>query len=107
MWFRSDAVLGVGDRLQQTLGRLPADVTVINPRHPLVGQSLKAERSHCWNGVVWLVVILPDGFPGRLPVADTDLFGESPSWSSSIGTVLSVDGIRRLREIAGGDGSGR
>jgi hypothetical protein len=102
-----DAVLGVGDRLQQTLGRLPADVTVINPRHPLVGQTLKAERSHCWNGVVWLVVVLPDGFPGRLPVADTDLLGESPSLSSSIGTVLSVDGIRRLRVIAGDDERGR
>ncbi len=67
---------------------------------------MRAERSHCWNGVVWLVVILPDGFPGRLPVADTDLLGEGPS-VSSIGTVLSVDGIRRLRVIAGDDGSGR
>jgi hypothetical protein len=54
-----------------------------------------------------LVVVLPDGFPGRLPVADTDLLGESPSLSSSIGTVLSVDGIRRLRVIAGDDERGR
>lgn len=80
---------------------------VINPRHPLVGQSLKAERSHCWNGVVWLVVILPDGYPGRLPVGDTDLLGESANLSSADGTVLSVDGVRQLRQIAGRDGRER
>jgi hypothetical protein len=45
----------------------------------------------------WLVVVLPDGFPAGVPVDDTDL-GRAPGPAGM--TVLSVAGIRRLRELA-------
>jgi hypothetical protein len=74
-------------------------VTLTNPLHPLVGRSVRADRAHRWNGGVWLVVVLPDGYPGRVPVGDTDLLGSQPR-PVGPGTVLSVAGIRRLGAIA-------
>lgn len=48
---------------------------------------------------MWLVVLLPDGYPGRVPVSDTDLLGVRPRPMGGA-TVLSMAGIRRLREVA-------
>ena len=48
---------------------------------------------------MWLVVVLPDGHPSRVPMGDTDLLGLQPR-TVGPGTVLSVAGIRRLGEIA-------
>ena len=93
------AVFDVGDTLQHVRGRLPADVTLSNPLHPLVGQSVRAERAHRWNGDVWLVVMLPDGYPGRVPVGETDLLGVQVRPVAGV-TVLSIEGIRRLRALA-------
>ena len=52
------------------------------------------------NGGVWLMVILPDGFPAAVGVDDTDLGG--PCVAATGTTTLSVAGIRRLRELAAG-----
>jgi hypothetical protein len=50
------------------------------------------------NGGVWLMVMLPDGFPAPVRVGDTDLGGPCPAATGT--TILSVAGIRRLRELA-------
>ena len=50
------------------------------------------------NGGVWLVVMLPDGFPAPVRAGDTDLGG--PGVAATGTTILSVAGIRRLRELA-------
>lgn len=47
---------------------------------------------------MWLVVELPDGYPGRVPVGDTDLLGERPRLVAGT-TVLSGAGIRQLRGL--------
>jgi hypothetical protein len=50
------------------------------------------------NGGMWLMVMLPDGFPAPVRVGDTDLGGPRPAATGT--TILSVAGIRRLRELA-------
>jgi hypothetical protein len=46
-----------------------------------------------------LIVGLPDGSPGTIPVTATDVLGdESPS---GVATVLTVEGIRELRMLVG------
>ena len=52
------------------------------------------------NGGVWLVVMLSDGFPAPVRVGETDLGG--PGVAAAGTTILSVAGIRRLRELAAG-----
>jgi hypothetical protein len=56
---------------------------------------------------VLLVVMLPDGSPGFMAAAVTDIFGV-PEPPSGPPTVLSVDGARRFRSLleAGGSRSG-
>ena len=55
-------------------------------------------EAHRCNGAVWLTVTLPDGYPARIPVDDTDLGTARVAGPGT--TVLSVAGIRRLRELA-------
>jgi hypothetical protein len=55
-------------------------------------------EAHRRNGAVWLTVTLPDGYPARIPVDDTDLGTARAAGPGT--TVLSVAGIRRLRELA-------
>jgi hypothetical protein len=50
------------------------------------------------SGGVWLVVMLPDGFPAAVRVDDTDLGGRDVAVPGT--TILSVAGIRRLRGLA-------
>ena len=80
--------------------RLPAEVELTNPRHPLAGRRVPVMSAYRRNGGVWLVVMLPDGFPAPVRVADTDLGGPCPAATGT--TILSVAGIRRLRELAAG-----
>jgi len=63
----------------------------------LVGQVVRAERAHRWNGDIWVVVVLPDGFPGRVRVGETDLAGDGEVGGLP-GTTLSVEGVRALKE---------
>jgi len=78
--------------------RLPGEVELTNPRHPLAGRRVPVMSAYRRNGGVWLVVMLPDGFPAPVRVADTDLGGPWPAATGT--TILSVAGVRRLRELA-------
>ncbi|MGH2659735.1 MAG: hypothetical protein ACRDHS_08740 [Actinomycetota bacterium] len=62
--------------------------------HPLFGQLLRAIGFKRLGGVLHLVVLLGDGSPGTIRAEATGVFGEQPSVAD--GTVLSVDGLRRL-----------
>jgi hypothetical protein len=46
-----------------------------------------------------LAVVLPDGSAGTVPAVATDLLGVQPEAAQGPGTVLSVDGARRLRAL--------
>jgi hypothetical protein len=51
------------------------------------------------SGELMLEVVLPDGSAGMVPAAATDVLGEQPPVEPAPGTVLSVDGARRLRAL--------
>jgi hypothetical protein len=94
---QAEAVLRGGHTLRG-FDRLPGEVELTNPRHPLAGRRVPVMSAYRRNGGVWLVVMLPDGFPAPVRVADTDLGGPWPAATGT--TILSVAGIRRLRELA-------
>ena len=48
-------------------------------------------------GVLRLVVVLSDGTPGMVAADATDVFGDAGTLVSRVATILSVDGVRRLR----------
>jgi hypothetical protein len=87
---------------------LPGEVTVTAARHPLVGERLAVEGRRRVGRVPCLIVRLPDGTPGTIEVRATSAH---PSGSGAVGTLLSADGVRRLRRLLagsapGGEGSG-
>jgi hypothetical protein len=61
------------------------------------------------NGVLMLVIDLPDGSPGTIAAAATDVLG--PADDDGPAVVLDAAGWRRLRDLvavlAGRDGAGR
>jgi hypothetical protein len=77
---------------------LPCDVRVTSTKHPLFGTVLLARGFKRWKGELMLVVVLPDGSPGTLSVAATDLFGTERATELQT-LVLSVDGVRRLQVL--------
>jgi len=85
-----------GDRLQLR-AMLPCDVTVIDEGHPLLRERLRALSFRRRQGVLRLVVVLPDGTPGMVAADATDVFGDAGTSASRLPTILSVDGVRRLR----------
>ncbi len=68
-----------------------------SPLHPLFGQVLVASGFKRWNGSLLLVVVLPDGSPGTVPAEVTDVLGGVATETTV--SVLSVDGVRRLRGL--------
>jgi hypothetical protein len=86
------------DRLQQIRAALPAEVRVTAVKHPLFGRLLQANGFKRWSGELLLVVVLPDGSPGTVPAGATDILG-GPSVEPG-STTLSVEGLRRLHELA-------
>jgi hypothetical protein len=62
--------------------------------HPLFGRLLAARDFRRVDGVVLLVVELPDGSPGTIRVEATDLLGMDPG--VAVVTVLDVEGLRAL-----------
>ena len=83
-----------GDRLQQLRAVLPCEVRVIAETHPLFGRLLAARSFKRWNGVLLLVVDLPDGSPGTIRADATDVFGVGgPQGAVS---VLDARGLREL-----------
>jgi hypothetical protein len=88
---------------------LPGEVTVTAAPHPLVGARLAVEGRRRVGGVPCLIVRLPDGTPGTIEVRATS--AHLASDSEAVGTLLSADGVRRLRRllagsVPGGEGSG-
>ena len=66
-------------------------------RHPLFGASLSAVAFRRVEGVVFLVVGLPDGSPGTVRVDATDVLGASGD--DDAGTILDADGLVRLHVL--------
>jgi len=62
--------------------------------HPLFGLLLAAQHFRRVDGVVFLVVTLPDGSPGTIRADVTDVLGAVAEKSS--GTVLDPEGLRLL-----------
>jgi hypothetical protein len=87
-----------GDRLQHLRAVLPCEVRVIAATHPLFGRLLMATAFKRLSGVLYLVAMLPDGTPGTVPAATTSVFGDTTA-VVGCGTVLSVEGVRRLRSL--------
>jgi hypothetical protein len=74
---------------------LPCEVRVTSAVHPLFGRLLRADRFKRIGGSLFLIVGLPDGSPGTIPAAATDILGDEPV--IELGVALSVEGIRQLR----------
>jgi hypothetical protein len=70
-------------------------VQVVAATHPLFGQSLHASAFKRWNGVLYLVVRLPDGSPGTIPAVATSVWDEPVRPATVV--VLDLDGLRELR----------
>ena len=66
-----------------------------SPVHPLFGRVLAASGFKRWNGDLLLLVVLPDGSPGTVPAEATDVLGTRQA--EAVTSVLSVEGVRRLR----------
>ena len=75
---------------------LPCEVRVTSLTHPLFGVVLPCSAFKRWNGVLLLVVELPDGSPGTVRADVTDVFPLPPSESR---LVLDGEGIRRLHGL--------
>jgi hypothetical protein len=76
---------------------LPAEVRVTAATHPLFGRLLVASGFKRRDGVLLLVVTLPDGSPGTIRADATSILGGAPAKTGS--TVLSVEGLRRLHQL--------
>jgi hypothetical protein len=98
--FQVELAFEVGDTLQDYSHRLPSEVEITNPRHPLAGQRVPVVSGYRWHGRAWLTVTFPDGHPARIPVQETDLAGACVADPGE--TVLSVPGIRRLHDLVRG-----
>jgi hypothetical protein len=90
-----------GDTLQQVRAALPAEVRVTSVTHPLFGQLVQASGFKRWKGELLLVVTLPDGSPGTVPAAATDLLGAPGAADPAGMTTLSVEGLQRLHRLVG------
>jgi hypothetical protein len=79
---------------------LPYEVRVTAATHPLFGQLLAARDFRRVEGVVFLVVELPDGSPGTIRADATDVLGVGAV--ESVVTVLDVNGLRALNHLVRG-----
>jgi hypothetical protein len=79
--------------------QLAADhATIVDPTHPLFGQTLpilRASRHHLKERIV---VALPDGRERRIPISITNLI-ESPSDDSTAEVLISVRTLAPLAEL--------
>jgi hypothetical protein len=73
---------------------LPCEVRVSAETHPLFGRLVKAAAFKRLNGVMHLVIELPDGSPGTIRAEATDVFGAGET--RGIAVVLDAEGLRRL-----------
>ena len=87
-----------GDGLQHLRAVLPCEVRVGAETHPLFGRLLAAKSFKRWNGVLLLVIDLPDGSPGTIRCDATDVLGVVESGPRS---VLDAAGLRALHRLVG------
>ena len=85
-----------GNRLQHLRAVLPCEVRVVAETHPLCGRPLAAKSFKRWNGVLLLVIDLPDGSPGTIRCDATDVLGVVEPGPRS---VLDGAGLRALRRL--------
>lgn len=78
---------------------LPGEVLVTAGTHPLFGQTLLAKSFQRRSGKVLLVVVLPDGTPGTISAEATNVLSEETLADPVAPTVLSIEGLRRLRSL--------
>jgi hypothetical protein len=65
--------------------------------HPLFGELLACSGFKRWNGVLLLVVELPDGSPGTIRADATDIFATAPMTPTEL--VLDGEGIQALHGL--------
>jgi hypothetical protein len=85
------------NRLQHLRAVLPCEVRVTSETHPLFGRLVKAASFKRWNGVMHLVIELPDGSPGTIRAEATDVFGAREAQGPLV--VLEPEGLRHLRAV--------
>jgi hypothetical protein len=85
-----------GDRLQQLRAVLPCEVRVVAETHPLFGRLVAAKSFKRWNGVLLLVIDLPDGSPGTIRCDATDVLGVV---EPGLRSVLDGAGLRALHRL--------
>jgi hypothetical protein len=85
--------------LQRVREVLPCEVRVTQRTHPLCGRALEARGFRRVEGQLMLAVLLPDGSGGMIPAAATDLLAEELAADPGGATVLTADGVRRLRVL--------
>jgi hypothetical protein len=76
---------------------LPCEVRVTSKTHPLSGRLVAARSFKRLNGVLLLVIELPDGSPGTIPAAATDVV--CPAGDAGPAVVLDAGGWCRLRDL--------
>jgi hypothetical protein len=86
-----------GERLQHLRSVLPCSVRVTAAMHPLFGGLLACSGFRRWNGVLLLLVDLPDGSPGTVRADATDIFASAPMTPTEL--VLDGEGIHALRGL--------
>ena len=86
-----------GERLQHLRSVLPCRVRVTAWTHPLFDELLACSGFRRWNGVLLLVVDLPDGSPGTIRADATDVFATEPT--VSLGVVLDGAGVQVLHAL--------
>ena len=86
-----------GERLQHLRSVLPCSVRVTASTHPLFGELLEASGFKRWNGVLLLVVRLPDSSPGTMRVDATDIFATDPVEPTCL--VLAGAGLQELHAL--------
>jgi hypothetical protein len=74
-------------------------VRVTSDLHPLHGRALRATSFKRLASGLKLVVGLPDGSVGTIDAAATNIFGEQAPVGPA--TVITVEGLRRLRALVG------
>jgi hypothetical protein len=86
-----------GDRLQHLRAVLPCEVRVVAETHPLCGRLLAVKAFKRWDGVLLLVVELPDGSPGTIRADATDVLGASRDTGPDC--VVDPAGVRELHRL--------
>jgi hypothetical protein len=86
-----------GERLQHLRSVLPCRVRVTAWTHPLFDELLDCSGFRRWNGVLLLVVDLPDGSPGTIRADATDVWAAEPA--ASVGVVLDGAGVQLLHAL--------